>query len=122
MTTHNKESGVITDPKQKCSECKVTHCKHYESDFDRYIADDFLGKAKEIFRPILEGYYDDHNQIWEGLEEVIAVVSLKAEERGRQEILNNLVSECQEVEIPWLTCKKLCEALTQDTETLQDKK
>ena len=28
---------VITDPTKVCIECGTTHCKHYESDFDRFI-------------------------------------------------------------------------------------
>ena len=33
----------IVDPKEVCPECKQTHCKHYESDFDRYLVEQNVG-------------------------------------------------------------------------------
>jgi len=36
----------ITDPKEKCPKCKVTHCRHYESDFDRFLKER-LNEAKK---------------------------------------------------------------------------
>ena len=90
--THNKESGV----EGQVEEFVDTWVSH--TDDDKSLEFAFI-----------------HTQEAIGVKQWLEQALLKAEERGRQEILNNLVSECQEVEIPWLTCKKLCEALTQDT-------